>query len=319
MRVIRDNFKQEIKNPTFIALGSFDGIHQGHRALIESAIQAAQDYNKSNTNGALKAKTMVCTFKNHPLATINKELAPKLIMDNKQKVEILQELGVDIVNFMEFNKDFMRISPESFILNLKEFYNVQGIIVGFNYRFGYKNLGDVELLYKLSNSVGFNLIVVEPVIIDEEIVSSSAIRYHIQEGHIERANRFLKSPFMLSGKVIKGRQIGRTIGFPTINLGYNKKFVIPKGGVYYSYVEYHKAFYKGITNIGYNPTVDGKKLSIETHILDFEKSIYDEQVKVYFISKIRDEKKFNSIEELKEQLESDKKYAKATNWNFSYR
>lgn len=316
MRVIKDNFKHEIKNPTFIALGSFDGIHQGHRALIEKAIEATKLYNKHYNKDA---KTMVCTFNNHPLTVINKDLAPKLIMDNKNKVEILQGLGVDIVNFMEFDRDLMKISPEEFIFNLKYFYNVTGIIVGFNYRFGYKNLGDVELLKTLSTSLGFTLNIVEPVIVEDEVVSSSAIRYHIQEGNIERANKFLQRPFMLSGKVIKGKQIGRTIGFPTINLGYSKKFTIPKGGVYYTYVEYNNKFYKGITNIGYNPTVEGRKLSIETHILDFEKSIYNKEVNIYFVSKIREEKKFKSIEDLKTQLEADKNFAKSTNYNLSWK
>lgn len=311
MKVIRDNFKRKRKSPTFIVLGSFDGIHRGHRELIKSAIDAAKEYNEDIFDEAIKAKVMVCTFKNHPLSTINKELVPKLIMSNKEKIKILEELGVDIVNLMDFNKEFMKISPKDFIFNLKRYYNAQGIIVGFNYRFGYKNLGDVELLSKLSELLNFKLIIVDPIVVDEEIVSSSVIRYHLQEGKIEKANKYLNRYFMLSGKVIKGKQLGRTIGFPTINLDYNKKFIIPKGGVYYTQVEYNNQRYKGITNIGYNPTVEGKKLSIETHILDFDKTIYDEDVKIYFISKIRDEKKFDTIEGLKFQLENDKEFAKS--------
>lgn len=309
MKILRDNFKGKIENPTFVVLGSFDGIHLGHRALIENAIFEAKKYNQEIANEEFKAKVMVCTFKNHPLTIINKDLAPKLIMGNEQKIEVLRELGVDIVNFMDFNKEFMKFSPEDFIINLKKCYNVKGIIIGFNYRFGYKNLGDTDLLKKLSKDFKFNLTVVNPVIISDEIVSSSAIRYHIQEGNIERANKFLTRPFLLSGKVIKGKQIGRTIGFPTINLDYNKRFVIPKGGVYYTFVVYKNNTYKGITNIGYNPTVDGKKLSVETHILNFNKFIYNEEVKIYFIAKIRDEKKFHCLEELKQQLDKDKAFA----------
>ena len=309
MKVIRDNFKKKLKNPTFIVLGSFDGIHMGHRALIQSAKATMDEYNKNIFDEALKAKVMVCTFKNHPLTTINKELVPRLIMSNREKIKVLDELGVDIINLMDFNKEFMKISPKDFIFNLKKYYNAQGIIVGFNYRFGYKNLGDVDLLREFSELLNFKLIVVEPIIVDDEVVSSSAIRYNLQEGKIEKANKYLNRYFMLSGKVIRGKQLGRTIGFPTINLDYNKKFVIPKGGVYYTYVEYNNKIYKGITNIGYNPTVEGKKLSIESHILDFNKSIYDEEVKLYFICKIRDEKKFHSIEALKLQLEKDKQFA----------
>jgi len=309
MKVIRDNFKMKIKNPTFIVLGSFDGIHQGHKALIQNAVEAAKEYNEALEDEKLRAKVMVCTFRNHPLFTINKDLAPKLIMSNEQKIDVLHELGVDIVNLIDFDEKFMKISPEKFIFNLKDCYNVKGITVGFNYRFGYKNLGDVDLLKTLSESLNFKLVVMDPVIIEEEIVSSSAIRYLIQEGNIEKANKFLGRPFTLSGKIIKGRQLGRTIGFPTINLDYSRKFIIPKGGVYYTHVNYKEIIYKGITNVGYNPTVQGKKLSIETYILDFNESIYDEVVQLYFISKIRDEKKFSSIDSLKDQLEKDKEFA----------
>lgn len=309
MKVIRDNFKMKIKNPTFIVLGSFDGIHQGHKALIQNAVEAAKEYNEALEDEKLRAKVMVCTFRNHPLFTINKDLASKLIMSNEQKIDVLHELGVDIVNLIDFDEKFMKISPEKFIFNLKDCYNVKGITVGFNYRFGYKNLGDVDLLKTLSESLNFKLVVMDPVIIEEEIVSSSAIRYLIQEGNIEKANKFLGRPFTLSGKIIKGRQLGRTIGFPTINLDYSRKFIIPKGGVYYTHVNYKEIIYKGITNVGYNPTVQGKKLSIETYILDFNESIYDEVVQLYFISKIRDEKKFSSIDSLKDQLEKDKEFA----------
>lgn len=309
MKVIRDNFKMKIKNPTFIVLGSFDGIHQGHKALIQNAVEAAKEYNEALEDEKLRAKVMVCTFRNHPLFTINKDLAPKLIMSNEQKIDVLHELGVDIVNLIDFDEKFMKISPEKFIFNLKDCYNVKGITVGFNYRFGYKNLGDVDLLKTLSGSLNFKLVVMDPVIIEEEIVSSSAIRYLIQEGNIEKANKFLGRPFTLSGKIIKGRQLGRTIGFPTINLDYSRKFIIPKGGVYYTHVNYKEIIYKGITNVGYNPTVQGKKLSIETYILDFNESIYDEVVQLYFISKIRDEKKFSSIDSLKDQLEKDKEFS----------
>lgn len=309
MKVIRDNFKMIMKNPTFIVLGSFDGIHQGHKALIQNAVEAAKEYNKALEDEKLRAKVMVCTFRNHPLFTINKDLAPKLIMSNEQKIDVLHELGVDIINLIDFDEKFMKISPEKFIFSLKDCYNVKGITVGFNYRFGYKNLGDVDLLKTLSESLNFKLVVMDPVIIEEEIVSSSAIRYLIQEGNIEKANKFLGRPFTLSGKIIKGRQLGRTIGFPTINLDYSRKFIIPKGGVYFTHVDYKGVIYKGITNVGYNPTVQGKKLSIETYILDFNESIYDEVVQLYFISKIRDEKKFSSIESLKDQLEKDKQFA----------
>ncbi|MBW9144069.1 bifunctional riboflavin kinase/FAD synthetase [Clostridium sp. CM028] len=300
MLVIKDNFKTKLKEPTYIALGSFDGIHLGHMSLVNRTVVLAKENN---------AKSMICTFKNHPLSVINKEICPKLIMDNDTKINLLKNTGIDIVNLVNFNKDFMKITPEEFIKNMVKFYNAKGIVVGFNYRFGYKNLGDVEMLKTYSSILGYKLYVCEAVSINHEIVSSSKIRHLIAEGNITKADELLGRPHTISGKVIKGKQFGRTIGFPTVNLNYNKEYIIPKGGVYYTLAEYDNNFYRAITNIGYNPTVEGGKLSVETHILNFDKKIYNEIVKIYFINRIRDEVKFNSIDELKKQLLKDKEYA----------
>ena len=315
MKIIRDDFTKIMKVPTVIILGSFDGIHVGHRALIEGAKVLADEI-----KAKLKVddvKIMVCTFNNHPLSVINKEICPKLLMGNKEKAELFEELGVDILNFMEFDRKFMEISPFEFIKNIKEHYNAHGIVVGFNYRFGYKNLGDVDLLQQNTLNLGYELKIVEPVTVNGEVASSSVIRHSIQEGNIERANKLLKRPYMLKGKVIEGKHIGRTIDFPTINLNYNKKYLVPKGGVYGTIVEYKKSFYKGITNIGFNPTVDGKKLSIETHILNFNENIYKKDIKIYFLEKIRDEKKFSTLSELKEQLVKDKTFVESRNYTVS--
>lgn len=313
MRMIEDNFDKAIKNPTVIILGSFDGIHCGHRELVKSAKELALKIEKKNN--IEKVNLMVCTFKNHPLSVINKELCPKLIMDNKEKCKLFEKLNIDIVNFMDFNEELMKISPEDFIKSLKVHYNAMGIVVGFNYRFGYKNLGDVELLSEYSEELNYELMVVKPVKIGNEVVSSSTIRHYIQEGNIMAANEFLNRPFMLSGEVVHGRQIGRTINFPTLNLNYNKDFVVPQGGVYGSIVQIEGKLYKGITNIGYNPTVNGNKLSIETYVINFSKDVYGEVINVYFIEKIRDEKKFKSVEKLKAQLETDKNYIYSSDYN----
>lgn len=142
MLIYEDNFKTTLKEKTYIALGSFDGLHVGHMSLINKTIELAKENN---------AKSMVFTFKNHPLTIINKDMAPKLIIDNKVKSELLEKCGIDIVNYVNFDNEFMKISPEDFIKNMVECYNAKGIIVGFNYRFGYKNLGDIELLKKLKH------------------------------------------------------------------------------------------------------------------------------------------------------------------------
>jgi riboflavin kinase/FMN adenylyltransferase len=300
MLVIKDNFKTKLKYQNYIALGSFDGLHLGHMHLINRTAELAKENN---------AKSMICTFKNHPLSVINQEICPKLIMDNNTKIKLLENTGIDIVNLVNFDKDFMKITPEEFIENMVKFYNAKGIVVGFNYRFGYKNLGDVEMLKAYSHIQGYKLYVCDAISTNHEIVSSSKIRHLIAEGNITKANELLGRPHITIGEVIKGKQLGRTIGFPTINLNYNKKYILPKGGVYYTVVEYDNNLYKGITNIGYNPTVEGGKLSVETHILNFDKQIYGETIKINFVTRIRDEIKFNTIDELREQLLKDKDYA----------
>jgi riboflavin kinase/FMN adenylyltransferase len=301
MVVIEDSFKQHFDVSTYIALGSFDGLHLGHMSLVNKTIKLAEKH---------KAKSMIFTFKDHPLRTINPELAPKLIMDNNSKIDVLKGLGVDIINMVEFNMNLMKMSPEHFITNIIKCYRAKGLIVGFNYKFGYKNHGDVELLNMMSKKYGFNLHIIEPVKYKSQIVSSSYIRSIISdEGDFKKVNKLLTRPFMVEGTVNKGKQLGRTLGFPTVNLDYNKRFVLPRGGVYYTEVKYKDRIYKGITNVGYNPTTKDNKLNIETHILDFNKDIYGEDIKVYFMERMRDEKRFNSLEELVEQLKKDKVYA----------
>ncbi|HEY5560146.1 MAG TPA: bifunctional riboflavin kinase/FAD synthetase [Clostridiaceae bacterium] len=304
MIFIEDNFKKPLKGNIYIALGSFDGLHMGHLKLISETIRLAKEND---------GKSMIYAFKNHPLSIINKEMTPKLLMDNESKLNILSKLGVDIVNLVDFDSNLMKLAPEEFIKKIVEYYNCKGIIVGFNYRFGYKNLGDLDLLDKLKDKYNFTLNVVPPVYYLEDIVSSSRIRNAISDGEIVKTKEMLTRHYMLTGSVMKGKQLGRTIGFPTVNLNYDKSFVLPKGGVYLTIVEYENKLYKGITNIGYNPTVADNKLSIETFILDFNMCIYENIIKLYFIDWIRDEKKFNSLEELKEQLIKDKYFANTSN------
>lgn len=285
---------------TYLALGSFDGLHIGHLTLINEIVKLAREN---------KGKSMVYSFKNHPLSLISKDKVPKLLMNNETKIEILKKLDVDFVELVDFNEKLMKNSPREFIENLVVLYNVKAIVVGFNYKFGFKNQGDTELLEQLSNELNFELKVMPPCVYDNEIVSSTNIRSLISNGNLLEANKLLPEPYSLQGNVVKGRQIGRTMRFPTANLSYDEKYLKPSEGVYYTNVELDKKLYKGITSIGYNPTVNGNNLTIETYILNFNDDIYGKEIKVFFLEKIRDNQKFNSIEELKDQLNKDKQYA----------
>lgn len=304
MVLINSDFKRVVQKQTYVALGSFDGIHKGHLALINKSIELAKK------NDSL---SMVYTFKNHPRTLINKDGAPKLIINLEEKTEMFQYLGVDLSVFVEFTKKFMSLEPEEFINNLIKEYNVKGIVVGFNYRFGYKNKGDVNFLKELVLSKGVELYIIDPFTYKDDVVSSTRIRNSVLEGRMYEAYNMLGRYFSLKGEVVGGKRIGRTIDFPTANIDINKNIVLPKIGVYYTNVELNGEVYKGITSVGNNPTVNGKNITVETHILDFDEDIYGKEIKLYFISKIRDEKKFNSLEELKLQLINDKNFAEKSN------
>lgn len=269
---------------SYVALGSFDGLHSGHLSLVNKIIELA------NEN---KGKSIVYTFKNHPRTLIKGATPPKLLMDNESKEEILEALGVDLIYFEEFNEEYMKLTPEGFIKYLCEKFKVKGIVVGFNYRFGYKNVGNIEMLKELSTKYGYELYVMEPCNYEDEVISSTRIRNELLSGNVDKAMKMLNRPYCIKGKVVHGKKLGRAIGFPTANLDYSKEALIPKKGVYYTNVQWQGKIYKGITSVGNNPTVNGDKLTIETYILDFNNDLYGHNIKVYFIKKIRDEKKFN--------------------------
>ncbi|GAA0107435.1 MULTISPECIES: bifunctional riboflavin kinase/FAD synthetase [Clostridium] len=301
MIVIDDIIMDNKDSENYVALGSFDGLHSGHLSLVKKTVQVAKEKN---------GKSMVFTYKNHPKTLVKPESAPKLIMDLETKLKYLEEENVDIVVLRSFTKEFMSVSAEDFIKLLCVDYNVKGIIVGFNFRFGYKNLGDVKLLEDLQGKYGYKLYVMEPYTYNGDVISSTRIRKSILEGDVKEASKMLSKPYLIKGKVIHGKKLGRTIGFPTANLEFDSKIIIPDKGVYYTNVEYNNKTYKGITSVGYNPTVNGQQLTIETYILDFDDTIYGQELKVYFIERIREEIKFNSLDELVEQIKKDENFAK---------
>jgi riboflavin kinase / FMN adenylyltransferase len=300
MIVIDENSSFNSNYETFIALGNFDGLHLGHMSLVHKAINLAKEH---------EVKSMVYTFRNHPLTVINKDISPKLLMDNETKVEILKQSGVDLISMVQFDRKLMEMCPESFMHYLKTTYNMRGVVVGFNYRFGYKNSGDVDFLKILGKKYNYQVYVMDALKYEDEVISSSSIRRYLQQGEVAHANKLLSRPFGIRGLVISGRKIGRTLGFPTANMQIDDNLIYPKIGVYYTNVNIDNQIFRGITNIGYNPTVNGTSLSLETCILDFDSDIYGKTITVYFIDRIRDELKFNSKEELIKQMEKDKAYA----------
>lgn len=288
---------------TCVTIGNFDGIHRGHQVLIKKTVEYAKKHNM---------QSLVFTFQNHPINFFKPDTV-KNILTIKEKVDVLKSFEVDVLVDVIFDKTATQISPEKYIKEiLVEKLNVKKIIIGHDFGFARKREGTIETLKKYGEIYGYTVEVIEPVIIDDKRVSSTLIRNAVQENNIKKANKLLGRNYFVEGEIVKSRQIGRTIGFPTANLKIEKNKVLPGGGIYATKVTYNDNVFLGATNIGTNPTVNGNKLSVETHILDFDKEIYGEVIKVEFLDKIREEQKFENVNELMKQIQKDVKKIRKT-------
>lgn len=274
---------------TVVALGKFEGLHKGHMLLIDTVKKIAQENN---------LKSVVLTV-NIP--------SEKVINTAKERFEILEELGIDTAVECTFTKEFASLSPEEFISFLISKIDAKYIVVGEDFRFGCMRMGDYNTLLEFQEKYGYKAIILKKLKIDDREISSSYIRKLIEEGNMELVAEYMGRFYQLKGVVSRGKQLGRTIGFPTINMIIDNEKILPQNGVYESFIYIDEKPFKGITNIGKNPTVsDDSKLKVETHIIDYSGDLYDKLVTVMLKSRIRDEKKFNNVDELKNQLENDK-------------
>lgn len=285
-------FTELNKNPNLsLALGFFDGVHLGHKAVIKSAV----DFAKQNGN-----KSAVVTFSDHPCCYFW-GVCPKYILSRKQREEKIEALGVDYLYELDF-ESIAGLTAQDYLKDiLINHFTPVSISTGWNHNFGCKKSGDVKFLRKNSKKYDYEYFELPPQKIDNEIISSTTIRKLLSDGEIERANLMLGSKFSISGEVVKGNQIGRTIGFKTANLVYPPELIELPYGVYSVDTNYGKA----IANFGIRPTVKGSQALLEVHILDFEKDIYGENLTVYFNKMIRAEKKFSSLDALKSQIKLD--------------
>jgi len=284
---------------TGVGLGNFDGLHIGHMALINTLISECR------MNGLA---SVVYTFKKHPENILRKNLVNPLITSNEQKNRILEAHDIDWLYYQDFDENFSRLSPEEFVKNiLVNGLRMKLAVVGFNYRFGYMGKGDTELLRRLGDKYGFRLIVIPPVKVNSEIVSSTLIREYIRKGKMERVFHLLGRHFSLKGTVVDGRRIGRTLGFPTANIIADPEMMVPANGVYITKTFSRGRWLNSVTNVGYAPTVRGRdgRFSIETHILDWDEDLYGSEIEVSFFAKLRGEKRFESVESLKKQVMKD--------------
>lgn len=280
-----------------LAFGFFDGIHLGHQAVVKKAVDFAHEYD---------TKTAVITFQDHPCCFFY-NLEPKYIISKQDKIEILEKLGVDYLYFIKFDEYLAMMDASDYLRDviIKNF-SPMAISTGFNHYFGAQKSGDVKLLCTMQNEYCYQYFEVPPVLFNNEIISSTRIRECLSLGQIELANAMLGYNYFLKETVVEGARLGTRLGFKTANLIYPDNLVEIDKGVYKVTVEYGDKIHNGVANYGFRPTVTrtGKQL-LEVHILDFDKDIYGEKIKVNFIKKIRDEKKFDSIDELQEQIRRD--------------
>lgn len=298
MQVITNFGTDRMTQHTGVGLGNFDGLHIGHMALINTLISECR------LNGL---KSVVYTFTKHPDHMLRKALISPLITTNDQKTRLLSTSDLDMLYYQEFDEAYSRLSPEDFVKDvLISRLKIRLAVVGFNYRFGYMGGGDVEYLKKCGEKYGFRVIVVPPVKVNAEIVSSTLIRSYIRKGRMDRVFQLLGRHFSLYGTVVGGRRIGRTLGFPTANILAHPEMVVPANGVYITKTLLNGTWLNSITNVGIAPTVrDGSLFSIETHLLDYDEDIYGKAIEVCFIQKLRGEKRFESVESLKKQVHQD--------------
>ncbi len=285
-----------------VTLGIFDGVHRGHRTLLSSLVSKAKEAN---------GESVVITFSPHPRLVLEKDQSDLMFLTTmKEKQVLLEKEGIDHLVVLDFSRDFSRIPACDFVKGiLVEKIGTKHLLVGFNHHFGSRGEGDFDTIVQCSESFDFKVEQVQGFHTEEGAISSSIIRKALTEGRLDAANSMLGYPYALSGEVVSGKQLGRSLGFPTANINPDDKHkLIPANGVYAVEVLIKGTEYKGMLSIGTNPTVNDSSAdrSIEVNILNFEKDIYGENITIRLMKWLRDEIRFNNITELTKQMETDK-------------
>jgi len=292
---------EALQRMSMLAMGTFDGVHLGHRALIKTTVELAMEAGKL---------PVIYTFSNHPRSVLAE--TPAVLMTPEEKDEAIFALGVRIIEEVEFSDEFASTPPEKFILSLMHDFRVDTFLAGFNFRFGRGGEGNTALLRELGDKHGFNVKIIEPVTLEGITVSSTEIRLAIASGEVEKAAKMIGAPYSISGTIVSNRHIGRSLGFPTANLHMDKPKLIPISGVYITSALIDGKAYNAITNVGTNPTVNRtKEVFIESNLLDFNGDIYGHDMRVHFLKRIRPERKFVSVDELSAQIAKDAQTARA--------
>ena len=294
--------KNKNSNHTVLTIGTFDGVHIGHQKIIKRLVEISEIKNLTPS---------LLTFFPHPRMVLQKDANIKLINTIDEKKDILKQFGISNLVIKEFTKEFSRLTAEDFVKNiLVDHLKAKYIIIGYDHHFGRNRNANIEDLKQFGKDFDFEVEEISKQDINDVAVSSTKIRAALQEGNIKTANTYLGYNFMLTGKVIDGKKLGQTINYPTANLHIEETYkLIPKHGVYIVKSIIDNITVYGMMNIGHNPTVNGKHQTIETHFFDFNKDLYGQNLKIELLQRLRDEQKFNSVQELQSQLHIDKNNA----------
>ena len=291
------------KSKTSVTVGTFDGVHIGHRHILQEVISQAKSAGEIS---------LVLTFDSHPLSVLKSDFSPKLLTTLDEKLSIFNKIGIDYTCIIPFTKEMAGLSARNFIEDyLLKRFNMGTLIVGYDNGFGSKDGSSRESFHDLSNSLNFSLKTVEPVEHDGIIVKSSEIRSLIADGDVEFASRLLVTDYSLKGIVVKGNMLGKKIGIPTANIEpENKEKIVPSSGVYAGWAEYEGKRINAVVHIGPRPTFDIEKEAIEAHLLEFSENLYGKKIRLGFIRKLRDILRFGTLDELTNQIKNDIKTTK---------
>ncbi len=310
---IYNNINEIKEKKCFVTVGVFDGLHLGHQHILKTLKESARNHN---------VESVVITFHPHPLTVVGKNLTVSLIDSLEEKIQLMEEHGIDNLIIQPFTKEFASLSARDFMEKyLKNILDIEGLIVGYDHKFGKDKLHDFSTLSHYAEEFNFKILKTDAFVYEGNTISSTLIRGALLNGKVEQAEEFLSRPYSLSGIVVKGRQIGRQIGFPTANIMVDfPNKIIPKEGVYAVEVEHNNIVRKGMLNIGKRPTFsDGiPTKTIEVYIFNFDGDLYGETLKVSFHKRIRNEIKFTKVEDLISQLEKDEKNIRKY-FNMSYK
>jgi riboflavin biosynthesis protein ribF len=303
VREITDITTFTTQQPTVLTIGTFDGVHLGHQKIVERVVTTARQ------EGLLAT---VFTFFPHPRMVVQHDKGLKLIHTSEEKKQLLQQLGVDLLVVQPFNEAFAQLSAEEFVSTiLVQRLNVKKVIIGYDHRFGRNRTANIDDMRLFGEKYGFAVEEISVQEVDEVSVSSTKIREALNKGDVTTAEHYLGTPYSLTGTVVHGLKLGRTLGYPTANIQVTEDYkLIPKDGVYavYSYIGSRKVY--GMMSIGKNPTIEGKGASIEVYFFDFNGNLYDQKLTIEFVQYLREEQKFATIDLLKKQLQDDETAAR---------